>query len=1317
MVSTSLASHLNLLGSQRHGNVLDSTTLLKVDEYRKHAKRQLWFPKHISGAEQLRMVSGIAGVAQPTVPGVRSILDYLGTGRESSTSKRTVLWINLREEPLLYLNGRTVVLRDKNEPFRNMETFKGISEQRLVDLEWRLKEDVVEEAKRCGGSVLVHVENDASKDLEEIWESAPSQSVMTAEEVFFQFRHEGYRVKYKRIPCTSNQPPGFSFFDDLMHAMDGVDRDCWVVFNCQSGMVRSTLAMIAANAIQIQRGLSTTPPFFTAELNDPANQQQQQQQEDPAERQLLAGWYNPVLHLIRLLIDGGRQAKHQTDLAVDRFAHTNNLRRDIFAMRSSATNARGSHMVRLAMRQAAVALQRYMLLILFQAYLNEAAPPVKFAKWMDDRKELRLLLQSLEADVSSALEAPSTALSPVPKASISDADVLLEEEIRAILASRKGSMLNTDMIVKWDRVGGNHHHHHNFRQVPGMRVFGVATCDVSEFRHVIKRVQQSDTAIANVMVCNLREEPFVYINGKACVLRSVLRPFRNLDAFQDIDCSRLELAEENMKREVLQEAQTNSNRVLVHNDNVAGMLKSGLEDVEDEDCVATPREVFERFAQQEGLPVQYRRIPMTPEREPALADVEAIIQLVRRTKQSAKANTAFVFVCHQGRGRSTIATIIASLELDSIVGLAEEDQSESLKFIRGTKMPKMMSVLSEVVERTSTPATPPPMTAVALHRTVSNRASTAAVGGGNGNGNNNGATAEDSIPLPSKTPPPSAAPLPSLPASINTDFSPLLSLCRVLPRGPTAKRWLDHTIDDCGQVYNLRHCALEHALGSVNADSAEHSQALLESALFELRVYFLLLEIAGYCLECKMGGGSGNAVFKEWCLKRPELVTLKQDIQDISAFSLQQQQQQQPSQFPQLGVDTTDGVVQERSGHVMVKGSILKTDHFTGCRRLPNPSVEIEGAPNFRSVWPEGPVDGIDLRAYGTGIPTRQGLEDILALLQANDQEGENVTWVNLREEPILYCNGRPFVLRRFDEPFANLEHTGISQKRVEEMEVRMKLDIQLEARRHPSNEVLIHEEDDSGELVAKWERLDCVQTPKELFEQYSDRVRYYRIPITDEQSPKPAAFDAILAVVSEASNTSHLVFNCQMGRGRTTTGLVVACAARLRKMGLSKRFPKVVGDKITRRFRSRVRTQQPSTGLEEETQAELKGDFSAITAQVRLLDNGLEAKQVMDALIDVCDAMQNLREAVYDVKQRSVQQDLSPVLRHEAAQVAEHYLRRYSLLIQFSSFVLTIHLSSSLAVTTQRFAHWLKSRPELLNAWKSTVVAATNKRNQSLLS
>lgn len=35
------------------------------------------------------------------------------------------------------------------------------------------------------------------------------------------------------------------------------------------------------------------------------------------------------------------------------------------------------------------------------------------------------------------------------------------------------------------------------------------------------------------------------------------------------------------------------------------------------------------------------------------------------------------------------------------------------------------------------------------------------------------------------------------------------------------------------------------------------------------------------------------------------------------------------------------------------------------------------------------------------------------------------VYWQNLREEPLVFINGNPFVVRESDNPFANLEYTG----------------------------------------------------------------------------------------------------------------------------------------------------------------------------------------------------------------------------------------------------------------------------------------------------
>lgn len=35
------------------------------------------------------------------------------------------------------------------------------------------------------------------------------------------------------------------------------------------------------------------------------------------------------------------------------------------------------------------------------------------------------------------------------------------------------------------------------------------------------------------------------------------------------------------------------------------------------------------------------------------------------------------------------------------------------------------------------------------------------------------------------------------------------------------------------------------------------------------------------------------------------------------------------------------------------------------------------------------------------------------------------VLWHNMREEPVLYINGKPYVVRESNKPFANLEYTG----------------------------------------------------------------------------------------------------------------------------------------------------------------------------------------------------------------------------------------------------------------------------------------------------
>ena len=55
-------------------------------------------------------------------------------------------------------------------------------------------------------------------------------------------------------------------------------------------------------------------------------------------------------------------------------------------------------------------------------------------------------------------------------------------------------------------------------------------------------------------------------------------------------------------------------------------------------------------------------------------------------------------------------------------------------------------------------------------------------------------------------------------------------------------------------------------------------------------------------------------------------------------------------------------------------------------------------------------------------------------------------------------------------------------------------------------------------------------------------KLLFSRAPIVDEKAPKEADFDDILNVMREQGPDTACVFNCQMGKGRTTTGMILAC-------------------------------------------------------------------------------------------------------------------------------------------------------------------------------
>ena len=100
-----------------------------------------------------------------------------------------------------------------------------------------------------------------------------------------------------------------------------------------------------------------------------------------------------------------------------------------------------------------------------------------------------------------------------------------------------------------------------------------------------------------------------------------------------------------------------------------------------------------------------------------------------------------------------------------------------------------------------------------------------------------------------------------------------------------------------------------------------------------------------------------------------------------------------------------------RKGEVLGSQTVLKSDHCPGCQNTTLPE-RVEGAPNFREV-PGFPV-------YGVANPTIDGILSVIQRI-GSSKRGRPVFWHNMREEPVIYINGKPFVLREVERPYKNM--------------------------------------------------------------------------------------------------------------------------------------------------------------------------------------------------------------------------------------------------------------------------------------------------------
>uniref|UniRef100_M4FCR7 FBD domain-containing protein n=1 Tax=Brassica campestris TaxID=3711 RepID=M4FCR7_BRACM len=473
------------------------------------------------------------------------------------------------------------------------------------------------------------------------------------------------------------------------------------------------------------------------------------------------------------------------------------------------------------------------------------------------------------------------------------------------------------------------------------------------------------------------------------------------------------------------------------------------------------------------------------------------------------------------------------------------------------------------------------------------------------------------------------------------EYAVIRSLIRVLEGGVKGKRQVDNAIDRCASIQNLREAIPTYSSSILRQPDEKKREAAVSLFVEYLeRYYFLIcfsvyLDSEGAFLQT---GSLDHVSFADWMQARPELYGI------LRRFLRRDPMGALAAMKPSLTKveESTDGRPHEmsevaalRSGVVLGSQTVLKSDHSPGCR---NASLRerVDGAPNFREVP--------GFAVYGVANPTIDGIRSVI--------------------------------------------ERGTDRDTVEGVEALLKEDILREAKRYDGAIMVIHETEDQN-VFNCWEHVDAfsVQTPLEVFKNLETEgfpVKYARVPVTDGKAPRSSDFDTLTWNIASASKDTAFVFNCQIGRGRTTTGTVIACLVKLR-MNYGRPI-KVLTDSIV--------YGDSLSGEEEHGRAFGMDDILLLRKFTTLFDNGVESREALDAVIDRCSAVQNIREAVLHYRKVFNQQHVEPRLRNAALKRSAEYLERYFWLITFAAYIGSKNLD--VAFVKGGYKNWLHEKPEV---------------------
>merc|ERR1711988_1345916 len=213
------------------------------------------------------------------------------------------------------------------------------------------------------------------------------------------------------------------------------------------------------------------------------------------------------------------------------------------------------------------------------------------------------------------------------------------------------------------------------------------------------------------------------------------------------------------------------------------------------------------------------------------------------------------------------------------------------------------------------------------------------------------------------------------------------------------------------------------------------------------------------------------------------------------------------------------------------------TDAFEGIDRLAEGAPRTDGAPNFRRL-PGFPI-------FGTGQTSIDGFEKCLEPVLKKYGDEKHVFWVNLRQEPVVYVNGKPYTARDPAKINFHLEMNNPEEVTKLENDFAEEIKKRGEDFKYFKDQFGEHPEEraTNDELS---EKLAGVTTLNEIY------------AAIQEKAPMESNFDQIVTMLKDTTASCPVIFNCQAGISRTTTAMV--SAALVKELQLTRELDRMRG-------------------------------------------------------------------------------------------------------------------------------------------------------------